>query len=141
MAGSATDYLRQRVLSHTLGFGAFTMPANVYVGITTSAPTASTPGAEIPTAGTGYVRRNATFALAAGRTDLANNTATLEYPPATINWGTVGYFEVWDALTAGNRLYWGPLVDPTDGITQVTRTIAAGDILRLSANQISVQAI
>jgi len=141
MAGSATDYSRQRVLSHTLGFGAFTMPANVYIGITTSAPTATTPGAEIPTAGSGYARQRATFALAAGRTDLAVITATMEYPPATASWGSIGYFEIWDAVSAGNRLYWGPLVDPTDGVTPVIRTINTGDILRLSANMVSVQAI
>jgi len=141
MAGSATDYLRQRVLSHTLGFGAFTMPAALYAALCTSAPTATTPGAEVSTSGTGYVRRQATFALAAGRTDLANNTVTVEYPTATSNWGSLGYFELWDALTAGNRLYWGPLVDPTDGVTPIVRGINTGDILRLTANQLAVQAI
>jgi len=48
---------------------------------------------------------------------------------------------VWDAVTAGNRLYWGPLVDPTDGVTPISRSINSGDILRLSVNQLSVQAI
>ena len=141
MAGSATDYLRQRVLSHTLGFGAYVMPVNVYVGLCTSAPTATAPGAEVSTSGTAYVRRQATFALAAGRTDLATNPVTVEYPTAASNWGSLGYFELWDAVSAGNRLYWGPLVDPTDGVTPIIRNINAGDILRLSANQLSVQAI
>jgi hypothetical protein len=141
MPGSATDYLRQRVLSHTLGFGAFTMPGSVYVGLCTSAPTASTPGAEIPTAGSGYTRRQATLALSAGRTDLAVNTGTVDFPPATTSWGAIGYFEVWDAVSTGNRLYWGPLVDPTDGVTPITRNIGIGDILRLPPNQVSVQAI
>jgi len=50
-------------------------------------------------------------------------------------------FDSKNAATAGNRLYWGPLVDPTDGTTPITRNINAGDILRLSANQLSVQAI
>jgi len=141
MPGSATDYLRQRVLSHSLSFGAFTMPTGVYVGLCTSAPSATTGGAEIPTAGSGYARQHPTFALSAGRTDLAVNTAVAEFPPATTNWGAIGYFELWDAVTAGNRLYWGPLVDPTDGMTPIIRNINAGDILRLSVNQLSVQAI
>jgi len=139
--GSATSYLRQRVLSHSLAFGAFTMPSAIYVGLCTTAPTASVGGSEIPTAGTGYARQHPVFALSAGRTDLAVNTATVEYPPATTNWGAIGYFELWDAATAGNRLYWGPLVDPTDGVTPIIRNINAGDILRLTVNQLSVQAI
>ena len=141
MPGSATDYLRQRVLSHTLSFGAFAMPTAVYVGLCTSAPTAITGGTEIATGGTGYARQHPTFALSSGRTDLAVNTATVEFPPATTNWGAIGYFELWDAVSAGNRLYWGPLVDPTDGVTPIIRNINAGDILRLSVNQLSVQAI
>jgi len=139
MPGSATDYLRQRVLSHTLAFGAYTAPTNVYVGLSTSTPTATTPGIEV--AVSGYARQRATMALAVGRTDLAVNSATVEYPPATANWGAIGYFELWDAVSGGNRLYWGPLVDPTDGVTPIVRNINAGDILRLSVNQLSVQAI
>lgn len=141
MPGSATDYLRQRVLSHTLGYGAYTMPTNVYVGLDTTLPSATTPGSEVPTAGSGYARQRATMALSAGRTDLASNSLTVEFPPATSNWGSIGYFELWDAATAGNRLYWGPLVDPTDGVTPIVRNISTGDILRLSVNQLSVQAI
>ena len=141
MPGSATDYLRQRVLSHSLAFGAYTMPVNIYVGLCTSAPNATAGGTEISGAGTGYARQRPVFALSAGRTDLAVNTATVEYAPASTNWGAIGYFELWDALTAGNRLYWGPLVDPTDGVTPIVRNINAGDILRLAANQLAVQAV
>jgi len=141
LPGSATDYLRARVLSHTLAFGAYTMPTNVYVGLCTTLPSSATGGLEIVTAGTGYTRQRSTMALMSGRSDLAANTATVEYPPATTNWGNIGYFEVWDAVTAGNRLYWGPLVDPTDGVTPISRSINSGDILRLSVNQLSVQAI
>ena len=141
MPGSATSYLRQNVLGHTLNFATYARPSAIYVGLTTTAPSATAGGLEIVTAGTGYARQAATMALSGGRTDLAVNTATIEYPPATTNWGAIGYFELWDAVTAGNRLYWGPLVDPTDGMTPIIRNINAGDILRLSANQLSVQAI
>lgn len=141
MPGSATDYLRQRVLGHTLAFGAFTMPTGTFVGLTTTVPSASAGGSEVPTSGTGYARRPATFAMSAGRSDLASNTASVEFAPATSNWGSIGYFELWDAATAGNRLYWGPLVDPSDGVTPVVRSINSGDILRLSATQLTVQAI
>lgn len=139
MPGSATDYLRQRVLSHTLGFGAFTMPAPAWVGLCTTQPSAAAAG--VPVAGGGYVRMQGSYALVAGRTDLAANVATIEWPAATAAWGTIGWFELFDAATAGNRLYWGPLVDPVDGVTPITRTIQTGDIMRMSAGQLIVQAI
>lgn len=139
MPGSATSYLQQRVLGHTLGFAAYTMPTTIYVGLCTSLPSAITGGLEI--AISGYARRTSAFALVGGRIDLANNTATMEWAPATAPWGSVGWFELWDAATAGSRLYWGPLVDPTDGVTPVQRFINTGDIMRLPAGNVTVQAI
>jgi len=142
MAGSATDYLRQRVLSHTLAFGAYTAPAAVYVGLcaATPAPDHATPGSEV--SGNAYARQAAGFVMAGGRTDLAENGATIEFPAATGHgWGTLGFFELWDAATAGNRLYWGPLVDPADGVTPITRTVGTGDIMRFTAGVLQVQAV
>ena len=139
MPGSATTYLRPNVLGHTLNFTTYARPSAIYVGLCTTAPSATTGGLEI--AVSGYARQSAAFALSAGRTDLAVNTGTVEFPPASAPWGNLGYFELWDAATAGNRLYWGPLVDPTDGVTPIVRNINTGDILRLPANQLSVQAI
>lgn len=142
MAGSATDYLRQRVLSHTLAFGAYAAPSAVYIALCAAGPTVpsnSQAGLEIAVGG--YARQLGAFGLAAARYDLAENTATIEYPPATANWGSIGYFEIWDAVTAGNRLFWGPLVDPMDGITPIARNVLSGDIVRFSAGVIQVEAL
>lgn len=137
MPGSATTYLEQRVLSHTLAYGPMAAPAAVYVGLCTTTPTAALGGTEV--AGGGYARLGATFAAGVA-SNLAVNAATLEFPLATGNWGSIGYFELWDASTAGNRLYWGPLVDPADGVTPITRTITNGDIMRITAGALQVQA-
>ena len=51
-------------------------------------------------AGGGYVRLHATF-VAGVATNLAVNATTLEFPLATGNWGSIGHFELWDAITAG----------------------------------------
>jgi hypothetical protein len=69
-----------------------------------------------------------------------NAGITRRFPAATANWGPIGWFEIWSALTAGNRLFWGPLVDPTDGVTQLTRTVLGGDIVRFTAGVVQVQA-
>jgi len=139
MPGSATSYLRQAVLGHTLGFNGFTMPVAIYTGLTTSLPSATAGGIEVSVSG--YARRTSPFAMVVGRSDLASNTLTMEWSPATANWGNVGWFELWDAVTGGNRLYWGPLVDPADGTTPITRSILTGDIMRLPTGNVTVQAI
>jgi hypothetical protein len=128
------------VLGHTLGFAAMTMPASVYVGLcgSTTPPTAAFGGTEV--AGGGYTRMAATFAISTS-TNVAANTATVEFPAATTPWGTLGYFEIWDAATAGRRLYWGPLVDPADGVTPVSRSVLTGDIMRFTAGIIQVRAV
>jgi hypothetical protein len=129
MPGSATDYLETQLLQHTLRIAPMPEPAAIYMVLCLTAPTDSTPGQEV--SGGGYVRMAATFALVSGRTDAVANTATVEWPPAGTAWGTVGWAEIWDAATAGNRLYWGPLVDPTDMVTPITRVIQTQDIMRV----------
>jgi hypothetical protein len=125
------------VLAHTLAYGPLTAPAAVFVGLCTTAPTAAVGGTEV--AGGSYARVAVTFA-AGTATNIAANAATVEFPLATADWGTIGHFELWDAITGGNRLYWGPLVDPVDGVTPVTRSITNGDIMRISAGALQVQA-
>ena len=139
MAGTATLYLEQRVLGHTLGFQAYTMPTNVYVGLCTTLPSSTAGGAEI--VGGAYARQRGTFALASSPANVASNSATIDFPAATTDWGDIGWFEIWDAVTSGNRLFWGPLVDPADGVTPINRSITVGDILRFTAGVLQVQAI
>jgi hypothetical protein len=140
MPGSATTFLEGAVLGHTLGFAAMTMPATIFIALSmaTPPPTAGTGGTEPPGAN-GYARQAASFAISTPA-NLAANTTTISFPAATAAWGSIGYFEIWSALTAGNRLYWGPLVDPADGTTPITRTVQAGDIVRLQAGTIQVRA-
>lgn len=139
MPGSATLYLEQAVLGHTLAFQTFAAPGAVYVALCTSAPTAAVRGIEV--SGGAYTRQQGAFALLASPPNVAANAATIEWQPATTVWGDIGWFEIWDAATSGNRLYWGPLVDPVDGITPITRSVVVGDILRFSAGVLQVQAI
>lgn len=140
MASSATLWLEQQVLGHTLAFSTLPVSTGVFVALCAAAPapTSSTGGVE--PVGNGYARQSATFALLSSPNNIAANTATLAYPTATASWGGIGYFEIWSALTGGQRLYWGPLVDPADGITPITRTVLGGDTVRFTAGVIQVQA-
>jgi hypothetical protein len=138
MLGSATASEQTALLQHALGIAAMPMPAAIYIALCTTAPTDTTPGAEVT--GGAYARQLMTAAMVSGSYSAAANTATIEYPPATAPWGNVSYLEIWDALTGGGRKFWGPLVDPADGITPITRAIATGDILRLPAGSVVVTA-
>jgi hypothetical protein len=137
MPGSATLFTEQGVLGHTLGFAAMTMPTGVFIALTTTAPTAAAGGTEV--VGGSYARQSAVFAISTP-TNVAANTATQSFPTATATWGVIGYFEIWSALTGGNRLYWGPLVDPADGVTPISRNVLNGDTVRLQAGSVRVQA-
>ncbi len=125
MPGSATLAVEQQVLSHTLAFGAMTAPTGVFLALCQAAPppTAAAGGLEI--IGNGYQRQAVTFALITPPPTIAANTATIVFPAATAAWGSIGWFE---------------LVDPTDGVTQLTRTVLGGDIVRFTAGVVQVQA-
>jgi len=140
VAGSATVFTEQQVLGHTLAFAPMTVPAGCFIALCAASPPppAGTPGIECT--GGAYARQAAVFALIPPPPTIAANTATISFPIATTPWGTLGYFEVWSAVTAGNRLYWGPLVNPADGITPITRDILTGDVVRLAAGTIHIQA-
>jgi len=139
VSGSASISLERGILGHTLGFAPMTAPARVYVALCQimPAPTETGGGAEL--SGGGYARVPATFALMASPANAAANVGVVEFAPATSSWGTVGYFELWSAQTGGERLYWGPLVDPSDPATPLTLDMASGDILRFSVGDLAIQ--
>jgi hypothetical protein len=61
---------------------------------------------------------------------VTSNTAAIEFPQATANWGTVGWIGIEDALTGGNLLYHSPL--------DASKTIASGDIFKIAIGSLSV---
>jgi hypothetical protein len=138
MSGSATDYLENAILQHTLRMQVMAMPPGCFVALCVTPSSDSTAGTEV--VGGGYVRLLGQFRMVVGRNDAAANSFTLEWPAATAPWGAVGWLEVWDAVTAGNRLYWGPMVDPVDLVTPILRLIQTGDILRVPAGGLLITA-
>ena len=138
MSGSASLTLEQGILQHTLGIAAMAFPAQVYVALCAAGlpPSESVGGVEA--FGGSYARVRTTFALLASPTNIAANTASVEFPLATADWGELGYFEIWSAQTGGSRLYWGGLVDPVSG-NATTLDVSAGDIVRFSAGTLAVE--
>jgi len=125
MAGIST-YLANKLLDHTLRNVAYTPPTAVYVALYTNNPTASGTGTEV--SGGGYARQQVTFNASSG--GVITNNADVVFPTATASWGTVTYVGIRDAATGGNLLYFAPL--------SVSKTIDAGDQLKIPAEQLSI---
>ena len=122
---SKTDYAENAVLDWLLGGAAPTRPTARYVALTTTTPTDAAAGTEVT--GGAYARVAATFAAASGGS--TSNSGTVTFPTPTANWGTVTHFEIWDALSGGNRLYWGALGTAQAINTGNTPSFAAGALV------------
>ena len=83
----------------------------LYVALFISRPTDAAAGTEV--SGGSYARQ----ALDPGDSNWSaptvdgnvRNLAAVTFPAPTANWGTVGWFGIFDRLTAGNMLWWAEL--------------------------------
>ena len=123
-----SDYLELKVLDHVLSVTAYTMPSNVYVGLSTGSFGEDNSGTEL--SGNNYTRKEATFSAASSGS--ITNSATVEFNAATGAWGTITSFGVFDASTSGNLLIYGNF--------SASKVIAQGDILRINAGDLDITA-
>ena len=121
-----SNYLENALINVTLRNTAYTAPSAVYVALFTSDPTDAGSGTEVT--GGSYARTAATFG--APSNGVSVTTADVTFPTCTVAWGTVGWIGIYDALTTGNLLYHTPL--------DVSKTIDAGDIFKISSGNLSV---
>lgn len=120
MSSGFLNTTAKALLDSLLGSGSgATWPATVYLGLSIVDPGVDGSGVSEPV-GNGYARvasgRVADWSAAAdgasGQVD-KTHTTTISFPQATGGgWGTVGHYLIWDALTGGNLLHWGPLDNP-----------------------------
>lgn len=122
---SFTNDFETRVLQWVFTNGSPTRPTAWYLGLFTAAPGEAGGGTEI--SGGSYVREAVTFSVTG---DTATNTAAIEWPVATADWGTITHIAVFDASTAGNMIAYASLT--------ASKTIATGDVLRIPANDLDV---
>ena len=123
-----SDYLENEILDHILGTGAYTMPSNVYVGLSTGSFNDDNSGTELT--GNGYARVAITFGAAASA--VASNNAGVEFPAASGSWGTVSHFGLFDASSSGNLLIHGALT--------ASKVIDTGDILKIATGDMDITA-
>lgn len=126
MAGNLSDYAEAKLLDHLLGTAAYTMPTTVRLALYTVAPTDSTTGTEVT--GGSYARQPAAFAATTSGAGSTTNSSNIDFTgmPAC----TVVAVAVMDAATSGNMLVYGTLT--------TNKTLDAGDILRVTAGDLSI---
>ena len=123
-----SDYLENEILDHICSVGAYTMPSNVYVGLSTGSFGDDNSGTEL--SGSGYARQAATFAAASSGSAATN--ATVNFPTATGSWGAVSHWGLFDASSSGNLLIHGAFA--------ASKTIASGDVMRINSGDLTVTA-
>jgi hypothetical protein len=121
-----SNYLENALINVTLRATSYTAPTTVYVALYTTDPTDADAGTEVT--GGSYARQAVTFA--APSNGVSTNSADVTFPTATASFGTVTHIGLRDALTAGNLLYHTPL--------DVSKTIATGDIFKITTGNLSV---
>ena len=123
-----SDYLENEILDHILSVGAYTMPTNVYVGLSTGSFGDDNSGTELT--GNNYARKVASFGAASS--GASSNDAAIEFEAATGSWGSVSHFGIFDAASSGNLLIHGAFT--------TAKTIASGDILKIPTGDLDITA-
>ena len=122
---SFTNDLETKILQWAFTAGSPARPSAWYVALFTTAPGETGGGTEV--SGNAYVRMAATFTVSG---NLASNSAAIEWPTATGNWGTITHVAVFDAATAGNMLAYATLT--------AAKTISTGDVLRIPLGDLDI---
>jgi hypothetical protein len=133
--GSFTEFLSLEVLDHVFGDTAYTAPATLHIGLSTTTITDSGTNDTEPV-GNAYARSAVTnnvtnWPVATG--DVAgvgekSNGTTITFPEATGAWGTVIDFAIYDDPTAGNMLGYGTLGTPKPVTDGDTREFLSGEL-------------
>lgn len=128
--GAASNYLENKILDHVLTSTAYTQPSRYLALFTADPGEAGSFTSEISTSGTAYARQAVTFAAASSGSSATN--ATVTFPTATANWGTVTHVAVVDGDTegAGNVLFYGAVT--------TSKTIENGDTFQISSGNLTV---
>jgi hypothetical protein len=138
---AASNYLENKILDHVLKFGNGTVtvgtgsgyapPAVLYLALYTASPgEAGSHTNEVTTVSTAYARQSVTFASAASGASATN--ATVTFPTATANFGTISHVAVVDSDVegSGNVLFYGAVT--------TSKTIETGDTFQVSSGNLTI---
>lgn len=105
------------------------LPANYFIGLSTSAPTVAGGNVSEPSASAGYSRVRLT-GLNEPSDGIITNSSPVIFEESTADWGVITHFVIFDAETGGNLLMYDELTSP--------RTIEAAVVVMIKANGIQL---
>ncbi len=117
-----TNFWEDEFYDHTFRNLAAPAIVTMFVGLFTAAPGEAGGGTEVT--GGAYARQSVAFG--APTDGAGSNTALISFPKATApNWGLITHWALFDAVTAGNMIAYGPLA----GAKKIAQGEAVGDLL------------
>jgi hypothetical protein len=120
---SITNYAELKILDHTTGTAAWTMPSNAYLKLHLGDPGEdATSNAAVED-----TRKEATFAAASS--GAIATSATVEWTDVSTT-ETYTHWSLWDASTAGNPLWTGAL--------SASAAVTAGDTFQITSLTLSL---
>lgn len=139
-----SNYTENKILDLLFRGQAYSAPT-IYVALYSAAPSAAGGGTEIT--GNAYARvktavsasqglsdwtatQGGTSGASTGTTGNTTNANAVNFPTPTANWGSVGWFGLFDAASGGNLIFWGPL--------SITKFINQGDAVSFPAGSLSI---
>jgi hypothetical protein len=122
-----SNYLENALINAVLRNTSYTSPTTTYLALYTSDPTDADTGTEI--SGGSYARQAITFGAPSNGT--STNSAAVEFPQATADWGVISHVAIRDAVTSGNLLFHTAL--------DASKTINNGDVFKITTGNLSVQ--
>jgi hypothetical protein len=122
-----SNYLEDALINAVLRNTSYTSPTTTYLALYTSDPTDADTGTEI--SGGSYARQAITFGAPSNGT--STNSAAVEFPQATADWGIISHVAIRDAVTSGNLLFHTAL--------DASKTINNGDVFKITTGNLSVQ--
>lgn len=128
--GSFANFWEDEILDHLFMKGSYTMPTNLWIGLSTVDPTDDASGLAEPVGGS-YARvstAGADWNTSSG--GATANAGDITFPEATASWGTITHFAIFDAVTAGNMVAHGSL--------SVSKAIGSGDTAKFAAGDLDV---
>ena len=123
---SFTNAFETTVLQFALTTTSVTRPTNCYIALFTS-DTTETGAAGTEVTGGSYARTAVTFSVSG---NLGTNSAAVEFPACTADWGTITHLGVMDASSSGNMLVHAALT--------TSKVIATGDGFRIPTGDLDI---
>ena len=131
--GSFSDYLENELMDHIFGCNTtnYVPPADLYLALSTTHPLDTAAGMAEPTIGVGgYARAQCDETdFGASAAGIVASTVDIPFPLATLPWGTITHFAIFDDPAAGNMMMHGSLVVPKAISAGDTPKFAIGDIV------------